>query len=195
MNGWVLMFSIFAGGLFLIKICYVISTALVLPRTRGAIYVSTSGKKIDAALTAVPMSAGQLLVDIGCGDGRVLRRAWQRYGVRALGYEINPMAYTRAQLQCLGYKDVTVRLRNFWQDNLTKADVIFCYLYPDLMADLAGKFKSELQSETRVISCNFELPGCIPESIVQLDHSLHNDPIYIYRFPQQNDPLSLSLLQ
>jgi cyclopropane fatty-acyl-phospholipid synthase-like methyltransferase len=44
------------------------------------------------------MQAGRLLVDTGCGDGRVLRQVFTRYGVRAVGYELNLLAYVKVKL-------------------------------------------------------------------------------------------------
>jgi len=57
-----------------LKITYSLSIALVLPVTGGALYVSTSRVRIAAFMEAVPMNSGQLLLDLGCGDGRVLRK-------------------------------------------------------------------------------------------------------------------------
>lgn len=170
-----------AGGLFAIKVIYVISTALVLPVTKGALYVSTSRVKIAAFMEAVPMKAGQLLVDLGCGDGRVLRQARSRYGIRAVGYELNPMAYFRARLRCFGVKGVQVKWQNFWTADLSEADVVFCYLFPDVMRILAGKLRSELKPGAVIVSCNFALPGLAPDRVLRPGNSLHNDPIYIYR--------------
>jgi hypothetical protein len=128
------------------------------------------------------MKTGQCLIDIGCGDGRVLRKAYKRYGVEAIGYELNLLAYLKAQLLCLGLKGVTIRWRNFWAADLSAADVIFCYLFPDVMHRLAAKFRGDLKPGTVVVSCNFSLPGFAPDRVLRPGNSLHNDPIYIYRF-------------
>ena len=88
-----------AGGLFLL-FAYIFCTVLVLPFTRGALFVPTSRVRVRAILDAVPMTENQLLVDLGCGDGRMLREAELRYGVRGIGYELNPFAYLKARLNC-----------------------------------------------------------------------------------------------
>jgi hypothetical protein len=177
---WIWIFLIVAGGLFALKIIYVICTAMVLPITRGALFVSSSRVRVAAFVDAVPMKAGQLLVDIGCGDGRVLRMASRRYGVNTIGYEINPLAYIKARLLCLGDKNIQIRWKNFWKENLAKADFVFCYLYPDIMQNLSGKLISDLKPGTIVASCNFSLPGISPRSILRPGGSLHCDPLYIY---------------
>ena len=75
MNVWIWIFLILAGSLFALKMTYVLCTALALPATQGALYVNTTKTRIAAFIEAVPMEKGQILVDLGCGDGRVLRRA------------------------------------------------------------------------------------------------------------------------
>lgn len=180
MSGWIMIFFIFAGGLFAFKISYVLSTALALPITQGALYVSSSRVRVAAALDALPMKSGHLLLDIGCGDGRVLRMASRRYGVQAIGYEVNWLAYIKARLLCMGDRNINIRRQNFWKENLSAADFVFCYLYPDVMKRLAKKFESDLQPGTVVASCNFALPGFTPSKVLRPQGSLHSDPLYIY---------------
>ncbi len=55
--------------LALIKLTYALSTALVLPRTRGAMFVSTSRAKIRAILKELSLPPSAWVVDLGCGDG------------------------------------------------------------------------------------------------------------------------------
>ncbi len=178
---WLYTFIALAGGLFAIKVVYILCTAAVLPITRGALYVSTSRVRVSAFMDAVRMQSGQVLVDLGCGDGRVLREARNRYEATCIGYELNLMAYVRARLKCLGLKGVDIRLGSFWKADLSSADVVFCYLFPDVMKDLSVKLKTSLKPGTVVVSCNFPLPGFTSRGILRPGNSLHNDPIYIYR--------------
>jgi SAM-dependent methyltransferase len=175
-----------AGALFAAKMLYVLSTALALPITRGALYVSTSGVRISAFLNAVPMEARHLLVDLGCGSGKVLQRAHRRYGMRAVGYEVNPLAYLRARLNTVFCRDVTIRAGSFWRADLSQADVVFCYLFPDVMADLAAKLTSELKPGAVVVSCNFPLPGWPADRVLRPGSGRHSDPIFIYRRPHRH---------
>ena len=66
---WLWIFLILTGMLFVLKMTYVLCTAAALPTTQGALYVSTTRTRIAAFIDAVPMKKGQLLVDLGCGDG------------------------------------------------------------------------------------------------------------------------------
>jgi hypothetical protein len=77
---------------------------------------------------------------------------------------------------------VEVRRRDFWKANLSEANVIFCYLFPDVMQNLSDKLIVELNPGTVVASCNFALPGWQAVRVVRPGSAFHNDPIYIYRF-------------
>ena len=181
MATWIWVFIILVGGLFGLKIIYVLSIVLVLPMTQGALYVSTSRKKIAAFIDAVPMKADQRLVDLGCGDGRVLRKAQKRYGVQTIGYEINPLAYLIARFFSLGCSKIKIKRQNFWKADLSGADVVFCYLYPDVMKKLTAKLKSTLKPGAIVVSSNFPLPEFVPSKILRPESSRHCDPMYVYQ--------------
>jgi trans-aconitate methyltransferase len=178
---WVWIFIILAGSLFGLKMTYVLCTALALPTTQGALYVSTTRTRIAAIIDAVPLEKGQTMMDLGCGDGRVLRQVCKKYKIRAIGFEINLMAYLKARVLSLGLKQVEIRRQNFWSQNLAGADVVFCYLYPDVMQKLSVKLKAELRPGTLILSCNFALPGFKPHRVLRPVGSLHSDPVYMYR--------------
>ena len=178
---WVLIFVVFTGLLFGLKMAYVLCTALAVPVTQGALYVSTSRMRISAFLQAVPMRPGHLLVDLGCGDGRVLRRTRKYYDARTVGYEVNLLAYLKAKILSIGLKNVEIKREDFWTSDFSDADVVFCYLYPDVMPRLSRKLKTDLKPGTVIVSCNFGLPGFEATRVLRPEGSLHNDPMYIYR--------------
>jgi SAM-dependent methyltransferase len=178
---WLFIILVVAGGLFMIKIVYALSIAVVLPATGGALFVGTSPERIAAFLEAVPMGPGQVFVDLGCGDGRVLKRVRRRYPVKAMGYEINPLAYVLARLRCLGASGIEIRLGNFWKADLSEADIVFCYLYPDIMREIGPKLFRQLKPGVTFISCNFPVPGRAACRVLRPAGALHNDPIFIYR--------------
>lgn len=180
-TAWVWIFVGLAGCAFAVKMLYVLCVALALPFTRGALFVSTTKTRIHALMDALPMKPGQLLVDLGCGDGRVLRLARQRYRVAALGYEVNLLAYAKARLKCAGRRGIRIRFQNFWNADLSAADVVFCYLFPDVLKDLSRKLRTGLKPGAVVACCNFPIPGFVPALTLRPGGDLDNDPIYIYR--------------
>ncbi|MCF8052439.1 MAG: class I SAM-dependent methyltransferase [Desulfobacterales bacterium] len=74
-----------------------------------------------------------MAIDLGCGDGRILRAAADRLRIHAVGYEVNPLASLKCRILCLFHRNIDVRCRNFWHADLSGADLVFCYLYPDVL--------------------------------------------------------------
>ncbi|MFO7760510.1 MAG: SAM-dependent methyltransferase [Thermodesulfobacteriota bacterium] len=182
MNSWIVIVLCLAAGLFIIKLAYVIAVAMAIRITKGALYVSTSHQRIRAVLEEITFQPGQVLMDLGCGDGRTLRAARKRFHIRAIGYEINLLAFIKARIYSLG-RGIDIRHRNFWNEAIDAADVIFCYLVPDVMADLASKVKAEAKPGAMIVSFNFPIPEFTPVKIMRPAGSLHKDPIYFYQMP------------
>jgi len=183
MPTWFLLSICLLAFLFTFKLLYLLTIGWSLPVTRGALFIPTSSIRVKTFLDAIPMSSQNLLVDLGCGDGRVLRAARKRYGVKTLGFEINPFAYFTAKLRSLGVQGITIRWRDFWDEDLKDANVVFCYLFPDVMKRLAEKLEAELHPGTWVVSCNFPIPGWNTKKTLHPNSHLHGDPIFIYRLP------------
>ena len=91
------------------------------------------------------------------------------------------LAYIKARLLCLGDNNIQIKCKNFWKENLSGADVVFCYLYPDVMQRLSDKLRSDLKPGTLVASCNFAIPGFQSQMVLRPGGTLHNDPVYIYQ--------------
>lgn len=188
MSGLILVsILILIGIMATAQFLFVGSIMAVLPVTHGAMFHPTARVRIATILDHVPMEKGELLVDIGCGTGRVLKAAAKRYPIRAVGYEINPLAYVIARVFTWGNKRISIHWRNFWKEDLGNADVIFCYLFPDVMERLAEKLKRELRAGTRVVSCNFPFPGWREKQILYPPSQLYGDPIFVYGIPDHGD--------
>ncbi len=189
MPNWIWAVLAFFTILFALKLVYVVFTGWSMPVTRGALFVPTHRVRIEAFLDAVPMRADELLVDLGCGDGRVLRAVRRHYGARARGLDVNPLACWIARLRNLGDRRVRVVREDFWTHNLGDADVVFCYLFPDLMERLARKIEAEAAPGTRVACCNLPLPGRRPLQVLRPASSSHGDPIFLYRVARDRKPI------
>ncbi len=191
MSYWLVLALVPAAVLFVASLVYLCSTASVYRVTQGALFVTTARVRVNAFLDAVPMRKGQLLVDLGCGDGRVLKWAYERYGVRGIGYELNPLAYMAARLRCRRVREIEIKRENFLDADLSEADVVFCYLFPDVMNRLVRRIPVAVKPGATVVSANFPLPGCPASRILRPESLLHGEPIYIYQAgPEAPAPFS-----
>ncbi len=149
--------------------------------TGGSTFVPTSRHKIDKVLETVPMRSGARVVDLGCGDGRFLVAAERRYGVQAVGYEVNPTAFALAKLNVLIHgARVKVALKNFWKVDLGEADYVICYLYPDIQSSLKRKFDAELKPGCVVVCCDYPLEGWKPPKVITYETRRKEERIFLY---------------
>ena len=111
---------------------------------------------VYAMLGLLDLKPGQLVYDLGCGDGRILKTANQVYSCSVLGIEINPNTYKLAveNLQdCVGWRVINADATKY---NLEEADVVTLYMYPDVMDKM--RF-STLKPGASVISYNHDIPN------------------------------------
>lgn len=128
----------------------------------GAPYLPTLKRQTDAALDLLELEPGQTLLDLGCGDGRVLRAAAKR-GIKSVGYELNPFIYGVAKLNTWRYrKHVKVIYGDFWSRQWPPADGIFLFLHPRFMSKLDAKISADAKKPVRLASYAFQIPGKRP---------------------------------
>lgn len=144
--------------------------------------VSTSRKVIKRILREAGLKSGEFFYDLGCGDGKVLLAASKNYGCKAVGYELNLPVFLLAKFKVfiLGKsKDIKIYFKNFLNQDLSGADVIFCYLSPRLMKKLEEKFKKESPKKgIRIISFAFSIKDWQPKKVIKIDPKTPR--IYVY---------------
>jgi len=100
------------------------------------------------------------IVDLGSGDGRVLRLFEQMGAEDIVGYEINWWAHIKAKILNSYFKSkVKVFYKNFNNVDLSQFDVVFCYLLPRNLKKMVKRFEKEIRSDAIIISYAFEIDG------------------------------------
>lgn len=128
----------------------------------GAPFLPTLRKRVPDALELLDLAPGQTLLELGSGDGRILRAAAQ-CGVKSIGYEINPLLVVWSMLINVRYRKlITVRWRNFWHVPLEPADAIYVFLLDPYMKKLNNKIVQEVKQPIKVVSFAFAFPGHEP---------------------------------
>jgi hypothetical protein len=144
--------------IWLVALIFALPFSLVL--LFGAPYLPTRQKQAVQALKLLGLKKGELLVDLGCGDGAVLVQA-AREGIRCIGYEINPYIYVIARLRTWRYRHlVTIKMSNFWKQSLPSDTTgVFVFLLDKYMTRLDKKLSGELKTGAKLVSYTFEIPG------------------------------------
>jgi SAM-dependent methyltransferase len=139
-----------------------------LPRPwLNAPFVRTPDAIVDEMLAMAAPQPGELLYDLGCGDGRIVVRAAEVYGCHTVGFDIDPQRVREAQ-ENVRRHDVENRVTIIEQDifslDLSEADVVTLYLLPRLNERLIPQLK-QLKPGARIVSHDFNLPGIVPDRV------------------------------
>lgn len=151
-------------------------------RSLDVIFVPTPNEVVDKMLELAAVTAKDTVYDLGCGDGRIVITAAQRYGARGVGIDIDPDRIREATAYAARAK-VTDRVR-FIEDDLFKADiseatVVTLYLLTELNLKLRPKLIKDLRPGTRIVSHAFSMGDWAPERKALVN----GNEVYLWRIP------------
>jgi SAM-dependent methyltransferase len=173
------------SNLILIILTLTIATAIVtissimLPQFVGAPWVPTRKEVVTKMLQMSELKPGEVLYDLGSGDGRLVIAAARDFGAKSVGIEIDPFRVFYSRLKItqyhLGDKARIIRT-NFFNVDLHDADVVVTFLLQETNDRLQKKLEAELtKPNSRVVSLVFQFKGW--EEITSDKDNL----IYVYR--------------
>jgi len=141
-----------------------------LDRRPDVVYVPTPEPVVDKMLELARVKQTDVLYDLGCGDGRIVVTAAKRYGVKAVGYDIDPVRVAEARTNVKKNQVehlVTIEQRDIFTLDLSQADVITLYLLPRLNVRLIPQL-DKLKPGSRIVSHDFDMAGVVPEKHIQM---------------------------
>jgi SAM-dependent methyltransferase len=150
-------------------------------------FVPTPIEVVDRMLELAEVKPGDVLYDVGSGDGRIVIRAAKKYGVRAVGIEIDGELVDRARSRARD-EGVADRVEFREQDALTadisEATVVTLYMLPEFNFKLRPKL-AKLKPGARVVSHDFGIEGWPPERVEKMaDKNLgHFHTVYLWKIP------------
>ena len=159
---FIIIFSLYLFWLF----------GLIRALKSDAPFVPITRLVLESLVALVEPKPGDLWVDLGSGDGRVLIAACKRYDVRGLGIErISSLRmYSRLQIFRAGLqKKIKIKSGNFFNVDLSRADVVSFYLLPETSERLMIKLRRELKPGARIIFHRYGIPGL---------RLKHEDPVH-----------------
>jgi hypothetical protein len=158
------------------------------PRLRepDVIFVPTPPETVDEMLRQARLKKGDVLFDLGSGDGRIPIAAAKRYGVRAVGIDIDQKLVAEAAEAAKreGVGDlVTFRLGDMFAADLSGATVVTLYLSDTLNVMLRPKLLRELPVGARIVSHDFRMGDWPPEKAVRVPWKNLYRTVYVWTVP------------
>ena len=157
------------------------------PRTPDVIYVPTPQEVVEDMLRLVDVKKGDVLYDLGSGDGRIPITAAKMYGVRGVGIDIDPQRIAEAQENAkkAGVTHlVQFRQADLFMSDFREATVITLYLLPELNVKLRPRLLAELKPGTRIVSHQFDMGDWRPDK--KLESA--GRTIYFWTIPESRKP-------
>ncbi len=148
-------------------------------------YVPTPQEIVDRMLALANVRKGDVLVDLGSGDGRIVITAALRYGVEAVGVEINPglVRQSRENAEKAGVAGKATFVEgDLFDYDLRKATVVTIFLLPGINMRLKPKLLKELRPGVRVVSHRFDMGGHWPPDKVE---EVLGERIYLWTIPKK----------
>jgi SAM-dependent methyltransferase len=130
-------------------------------------YVPTPQAVVDRMLELAQVKAGETVIDLGSGDGRIMIEAARKYGARGFGVEIDPLLVKRSNEAAskAGVADrVKFLLQDLFKTDFHEANVLTLYLLPDVNLALRPKILAELKPGARVVSHDYGMGDWRPDA-------------------------------
>lgn len=138
----------------------------------NAPYVKTPPEVVRAMLKAADVKLGDVVYDLGCGDGRIVIAAAREFGARGVGVDLYPqhIAEARENARKAGVEaHVEFRQQDLFDTDLSTATVVTLYLLPELNLALRPKLLGELKPGTRIVSHAFDLGDWKPDKQLEVN--------------------------
>src|SRR5512133_1071904 len=145
-------------------------------------FVPTPEPVVEEMLKLANVHKGDVLYDLGSGDGRIVITAAKKFGIRGVGIDLNPERIKEAQenAKTAGVADrVTFKQQDLFQADISKATVVTMYLLPSVNLKLKPKLFKELKPGTRLVSHDFDMGEWKPEKTVEKE----GHKIYFWTIP------------
>lgn len=142
-------------------------------------FVASSDEAVKRMLKLAKPKPGEVLFDLGCGDGKIITTAAKEYGVKAVGIELREDLVKRAleRVHALGLdQNVKVVHGDIFDQDIGDADVVTLYLTTHANEQIKPKLEKELKPGSRVVSNCYEIPGWKPVQVDDMGFS----KIYLY---------------
>lgn len=123
-------------------------------------YVPTPQEVVDRMLELAQVKAGDVVYDLGSGDGRIVVTAAKKYGVKAIGFEIDPQRIKESHenIKKAGVENlVEIRQQDIRTVDLSLASVLTMYLLPEVNLMIRPNIWKQMKPGSRIVSHDFDM--------------------------------------
>ena len=141
-------------------------------------FVATPADVVDRMLEAAQVKSGDVLYDLGSGDGAIVIRAVKKYGAKGVGIEIDAELVRKARDNAFKEKVdhlVEFRIQDALAADVSGATVVTLYMLPDFNAKLRPIFDKQLKSGSRVVSHDYGIQGWVPDRVETIKGNFVHD--------------------
>ena len=134
-------------------------------------FVPTPPAVVDRMLELAAVKQGDVLYDLGSGDGRIVIRAASKYGIRAIGIEMDRILLEQARkaARAAGVtRLVEFRAQDALQTDLSEATIVTLYMLPWFNEKIKPNLQKYLRPGARIVAHDFAIAGWQPDKIVRL---------------------------
>jgi SAM-dependent methyltransferase len=156
------------------------------PPRLDVIYVPTDMEVVIAMLEAAKVGPGDVVYDLGCGDGRIVITAARRFGARGVGVDLDPERIAEARLNAIqaGVSDrVTFLVQDLFATDVSPATVVALYLSPDINVRLRPKLQLELRPGSRIVSHQFDMDDWAPQRTIEMEVASSRRRVFLWEVP------------
>lgn len=149
-------------------------------------YVPTPHEVVDAMLEMAGVGPSDVVYDLGCGDGRIVVRAAQRFGARGVGVDIEPklVRQSRENARRAGVEEnVRFFCQDLFQTEVREATVVTLFLLPDVNLRLRPKLFRELRPGARVVSHKFPMGEWEPDRRIRVKAADGERSLFLWVMP------------
>lgn len=183
---FILLMALYALLVFIWFICFLVLMSMSIGiLTTQVPFVPVSRPIVEALRKAIPLKTGDVLYDLGSGDGRVVAAlAEDCPTATAIGVEKASLPFVLSTIRFLfkPLKNAKILFKNFSHVSLTNATHVYMYLFPEVVEKLLPKFEKELKPGSTIISCDFPFKTRTPYKTIQVGEGYHKHMLYLYTF-------------
>lgn len=135
-------------------------------------YVPTPPPIVEAMLKLGKIQPSDFVIDLGCGDGRIVVMAAEKFGARGMGFDLNPhrIAEAKENAKKANVEDrVEFVEKNLFEADVSKATLVTLYLLPDVNLRLRPKLLRELRTGARIVSHSFDMGDWKPDRKIEVN--------------------------